>query len=111
VTVAQLAARAAGIDDLRTAEYPGAIGVHLPEIREKIINVLFDQIIDGLTKPGTDVRVTSAETHAAPATCPRRGGRSRDSPSRRLPRLVAPTGFEPVFHFKRVATSPNYRDP
>jgi len=52
VTVAQLAARAAGIDDLRTAEYPGAIGVHLPEIREKIINVLFDQIIDGLTKPG-----------------------------------------------------------
>ena len=53
VTVAQLAARAAGIDDLRTAEYPGAIGVHLPEIREKIITVLFDQIIDGLTKPGT----------------------------------------------------------
>src|SRR6266852_4097145 len=40
------------------------------------------------------VRVTSAETHAAPATCPRRGGRSRDSPSRRLPRLVAPRGHD-----------------
>lgn len=49
--VAQAAAKAGGVDDLRVAEYPGAVGVHLEEIRAKIQEVLFDQIVDGLTNP------------------------------------------------------------
>ena len=49
--VAHLAAKAAGVEELRIAEYPGAVGVQLAEIREKIKGVLFNQIIDGLTNP------------------------------------------------------------
>jgi hypothetical protein len=51
ITVAHLAAKAAGVEDLRLAEYPGALGVHQSEIRERIESVLFDRIVDGLTKP------------------------------------------------------------
>jgi hypothetical protein len=51
--VAQAAAGAEGVDDLRVAEYPGAVGVHLEEIRAKIKEILFDQIVDGLTNPVT----------------------------------------------------------
>ncbi len=65
VTVAQLAAKAAGVEHLSIAEYPGAIGVHLPEIREKVTNVLFDRIVSGLTRPPTSA--TSRST-AAPST-------------------------------------------
>lgn len=57
--VAHLAAKAAGLTDLRIAEYPGAIGVELPEIREKITKVLFKQIIDGLTS-SADVKSSAA---------------------------------------------------
>ncbi len=47
-----MAAKASGVEGLRIAEYPGAVGVHQDEeIREKVKSVLFDQIIDGLTKP------------------------------------------------------------
>lgn len=49
--VAQEAAKAAGVEGMAIAEYPGAVGVHLSEIRDKIKNVLFDQIVAGLTKP------------------------------------------------------------
>lgn len=62
VTVAQLAAEAAGIENLSIAEYPGAIGVHLPEIRDRITNVLFDRIVSGLTKPATRQPSTVAVT-------------------------------------------------
>ena len=57
--VAHLAAKAAGLANLRIAEYPGAIGVELPEIREKITKVLLKQIIDGLTSP-TKVKSSGA---------------------------------------------------
>lgn len=50
--LAQLTGRAAGVVNLRVAEYPGAIGIHPPtEVTEKVEKVLFDRIIDGLTKP------------------------------------------------------------
>ena len=52
--VAQLAAKAAGVEGLRVAEYPGAVGVHLSEIRKMIKDTLFDQIVAGLTKPLID---------------------------------------------------------
>lgn len=55
--VAQSAAKAAGVEDLRLAAYPGAYGVHQSELRENIEKVLFDQITDGLTK---EVRGVSA---------------------------------------------------
>lgn len=48
--VAQQAAKAMGVPDLRIAEYPGAVGVH-PEhlVRKNVTEVLFDRIVDGLT--------------------------------------------------------------
>lgn len=56
-TFARVLAKASGIENLSIAEYPGAVGNHHPdEIREKVQNVLFDRVIDGLT--------TSEETPA-----------------------------------------------
>ena len=52
--VAQLAAKAAGVEGLRVAEYPGAVGVHLSEIRKMNKEVHFDQIVAGLTQPLKD---------------------------------------------------------
>jgi hypothetical protein len=59
--VAQAAAKAAGVEDLRLVAYPGAYGVHQSELRENIKKVLFDQIIDGLTREvrGASPRVTN----------------------------------------------------
>jgi hypothetical protein len=49
--VAQQAAKAMGVPDLRIAEYPGAVGVHDQELVYKNVKgVLFDRIIDGLTR-------------------------------------------------------------
>jgi hypothetical protein len=55
--VARAAAKASGMVDLRIAEYPGAIGVHLPEIRENVKKVLFPQLIDALTAEGETAEV------------------------------------------------------
>jgi hypothetical protein len=52
--VAKEAAEAAGVEGLRVAAYPGAVGVHLDEIRSNIEENLFEQIVDGLTKHETD---------------------------------------------------------
>ena len=50
-TLAQLTAKASGIEDLRIAEYPGPLGIHEPdEIRANVERVLFDRIVEGLTK-------------------------------------------------------------
>lgn len=50
--LAHLTSKAAGVQDLRIAEYPGPVGIHeRSEITEKVNKVLFDQIIEGLTKP------------------------------------------------------------
>lgn len=57
-TVGQLAARAAGVPDVPLVEYPGAVGVDHAEIREKIRTVLFERIVNALTKP---VKSTSPE--------------------------------------------------
>jgi hypothetical protein len=65
--VARLAASAQGVTDLRIAEYPGAVGVHQnDEIEENVENVLFDQIIDGLTKPVEDSGSTATVTRQVP---------------------------------------------
>jgi hypothetical protein len=65
--VAHLTAKAEGIEDLRIAEYPGAVGVHQDdEIRENVERVLFDQIIDGLTKPIEGVVSTASITGRYP---------------------------------------------
>lgn len=50
--LAETAAKAAGIGNLRIAEYPGPIGnQHRDEVTAKVEQVLFQRIIDGLTKP------------------------------------------------------------
>lgn len=46
-----MAARAAGVPDVPVVEYPGAVGVDHAEIREKVTNVLFEKIVNALTKP------------------------------------------------------------
>jgi len=46
-----MAARGAGVPDVPVVEYPGAVGVDHAEIRDKIKNVLFDRIVNALTKP------------------------------------------------------------
>jgi hypothetical protein len=49
--VAHQAAKAMGVGGLRIAEYPGAVGVHHEdEVRKNVEQVLFDRIIEGLTK-------------------------------------------------------------
>jgi hypothetical protein len=49
-TAAQLAAKSWGIENLRLAEYPGAIGIHSPaEMAEKLRTVVLDRIVDSLT--------------------------------------------------------------
>jgi len=50
--IAKAAGKAEGISGLRVAEYPGAVGVH-PEalVTKNVENVLFDRIVDELTKP------------------------------------------------------------
>jgi len=51
VTAAQLAAKSSGIENLRVAEYPGAIAIHAPgRIAENIATVLLDRVIQGLTQ-------------------------------------------------------------
>jgi len=49
--VGQLAAKAAGVPDVPIVEYPGTVGVDHAEIRHKITTVLFDRIVNALTKP------------------------------------------------------------
>jgi hypothetical protein len=50
--IARAVGKAEGITGLRVAEYPGAVGVH-PEatIEKNVETVLFDRIVDELTKP------------------------------------------------------------
>ena len=51
-TIAKAVAKAEGMADLRIGEYPGAVGVHPEELVVKNVeNVLFDRIVDHLTKP------------------------------------------------------------
>ena len=61
-TIARAAAKAEGMSSLRVAEYPGAVGVHAEELVVKNVeNVLFQRIVDGLTKPvGAPERLPSA---------------------------------------------------
>ena len=50
--IARAAGKAEGVAGLRVAEYPGAVGVHPDALVEKNVeNVLFDRIVDELTKP------------------------------------------------------------
>lgn len=49
--IARITAKAAGLENPRIAEYPGAVGVHSDaEIRQRVKEVLFDQIVAGLTR-------------------------------------------------------------
>lgn len=51
-TIARAAARAEGLGDVRIAEYPGAVGVHPDElVVQNVENVLFDRIVQNLTRP------------------------------------------------------------
>ncbi|HEX6004745.1 MAG TPA: hypothetical protein VFZ14_12185 [Burkholderiales bacterium] len=68
-TIAKAAARAEGMTDLRIAEYPGAVGVH-PEalVVKNVTEVLFDRIVEGLTRPvGANEKHSSASSRAADA--------------------------------------------
>ncbi len=50
-TLARIAGKAAGVENVSIAEYPGPVGIHdLEKITENIRNVLIDRIVDGLTK-------------------------------------------------------------
>lgn len=65
--VAHQAAKAMGVANLRIAEYPGAVGVHhQDEVRKNVEQVLFDRIIEGLTK----TPAAGGETAAAPSRMP-----------------------------------------
>lgn len=51
-TIAKAAAKAEGMTGLRIAEYPGAVGVHAEAlVVENVENVLFERIVEQLTKP------------------------------------------------------------
>lgn len=51
-TIARAAARAEGLGDVRIAEYPGPVGVHPDElVVRNVENVLFDRIVQNLTRP------------------------------------------------------------
>ncbi|HWP89934.1 MAG TPA: hypothetical protein VNM70_18785, partial [Burkholderiales bacterium] len=51
-TIAKAVAKAEGMADVRIGEYPGAVGVHAEELVVKNVeNVLFERIVDHLTKP------------------------------------------------------------
>jgi len=50
-TVGQHAAKASGVPDIPIVEYPGHVGVDHAEIRDRITNVLFDRIVNALTRP------------------------------------------------------------
>jgi hypothetical protein len=66
--VAHQAAKAMGVEALRIAEYPGAVGVHQQdEIHKNVEQVLFERIIAGLTKPAVDDGVTASVTRRNPA--------------------------------------------
>lgn len=50
--IAKAVGKAEGINGLRVAEYPGAVGVHAEALVEKNVEeVLFQRIVDELTKP------------------------------------------------------------
>jgi hypothetical protein len=62
--IAKAVGKAEGITGLRVAEYPGAVGVHPEALVEKNVeNVLFDQIVNELTKPrsGESVQTGAAQ--------------------------------------------------
>ncbi|MCC6533609.1 MAG: hypothetical protein IT531_13745 [Burkholderiales bacterium] len=50
--IAKAAGKAEGLTGLRVAEYPGAVGVHAEAlVRENVETVLFQRIVDELTRP------------------------------------------------------------
>lgn len=62
--LANLSGKAGGISNLRVAEYPGPMGIHDPDLISKNVReVLFDRIVDGLTRP-EDGRGTDAASRA-----------------------------------------------
>lgn len=62
--IAKAVGKSEGITNLRVAEYPGAVGVHPPELVDaNVENVLFDRIVSELTQ----ARPESREAAAAPA--------------------------------------------
>ncbi|MFH1602378.1 MAG: hypothetical protein ABIH03_00540 [Pseudomonadota bacterium] len=65
--IAKATGKAEGITGLRVAEYPGAVGVHAQAlVEENVENVLFDQIVNCLLKPGErEVQDASSTTRRA----------------------------------------------
>jgi hypothetical protein len=65
--IARAVGKAEGISGLRVAEYPGAVGVHPEALIEKNVEtVLFDRIVDELTKPRAgDDRIALGAVRAA----------------------------------------------
>ena len=61
-TLARLTAKAGGVDGIRTAEYPGPLGMHPSStIEEKVNGVLVERIIEGLTQTSAEVEAPKAE--------------------------------------------------
>jgi hypothetical protein len=59
--IAKAVGRSEGINGLRVAEYPGAVGVHAEALVEKNVEeVLFGRIVDELTRPRPNEREESA---------------------------------------------------
>lgn len=53
--LARIAGKAAGVENVSIAEYPGPVGIHdLQKITDNITNVLIDRIVDGLTTASTE---------------------------------------------------------
>lgn len=61
-TLARLTAKAGGVDGIRTAEYPGPLGIHPSStIEEKVNGVLVERIVEGLTQASPEVKAAKAE--------------------------------------------------
>jgi hypothetical protein len=72
--VAHQAAKAMGVEGLRIAEYPGAVGVHQEdEVRQNVEQVLFEQIVEALTKPAEHGSSASSMRRRNPADIVFRG--------------------------------------
>lgn len=66
-TLAAILSKASGIEGLRTAEYPGTMGTDDPaQMADKITNIVFERIVNGLTRDAQQSKSTPKKPTADP---------------------------------------------
>jgi len=66
-TLGRITGKASGVDDLRIAEYPGALGIdNQGKIEENIEKFLFNNIVNGLTRPTAGGKAAGVESRWNP---------------------------------------------